>query len=126
MKTLRNTVITVLVVVSLGFINLFAMKSDKAKSANSVVSSDPKTEKVRQVSDQAIRDVLSGVFYNMTVDHSGKVNIVFRVSGNKQVEILNIYGYNQALVSSVKKAVNKTVILIPEALEGKYMVSVMF
>jgi len=127
MKTLRNTLIIVLVVTSLGFVNLFAqMKAERMKSAREMMTMDPKSEKIRVVSEQAIRDVLSGIFNNVVVEQTGKVSIIFKVSGNKKVEVQNIFGQNPELVKAVKETLTRTTILVPEALEGKYVISVLF
>ncbi|HEY4787142.1 MAG TPA: hypothetical protein VIH57_13885 [Bacteroidales bacterium] len=127
MKTLKNALIIAVAAICFGFVNLFAeMKAEKVKSAHVTGVLDPKTEKIRMVSDQAIRDVLLGVLNNAFIERTGRVNIVFKVNADKQVEILNVFGYNPELVSHVKKAVLKTAIIIPEALEGKYMITAVF
>ena len=127
MKTLRNTLIIVLVASSLGFVNLFAeMKAKKAESARALEIRDPNAEKIRKISNEALRDVMGGLFIQLKTEQSGKVNIVFTVSEDKHVKVLNVFGRNSALVYAVKQVTNKTAIMVPEAIGGKYMVTVVF
>jgi hypothetical protein len=127
MKTLRNTMIVVIALAGLNFTNLSATGIPLPKKSTKIeVALDPTAKKIRKMSDEAIRETLSGIFNKLVVDYSGKVNIVFKVTGDKQIEVLNVYGYNPALVSAVKQAVAKEEIIVPAALEGKYMVPVVF
>ena len=127
MKTLRNTSIIVLVAISLGFVNVFAemrvAKINKSKTTVKVVSIP---EKARVESDDALRTILSDILRSSSIYETGKVNIVFKVNDRKQIEVMNVFGSNPALVSSVKYTINKTIIIVPDATEGKYMVSALF
>jgi hypothetical protein len=127
MKTLRNTLIIVMVAISLGFVNVFAQKKvEKFKARMVVERMSMVNEKVRNQSEEALRNVITDVLSNATIYESGRVNIVFKVSGGKRVEVLNVFGTNPALVSSVKYEIGKSIIMVPEALEGKYMIAVLF
>lgn len=127
MKTLRNTLIIAMVAISLGFVNVFAQKKvEKLKSHLVVERMAAVNEKVRNQSEDAIRNVITDVLNSSMIYETGKVQIVFKVSNDKRIEVLNVFGTNPALVSSVRYEIGKTIILVPEALEGKYMISVLF
>ena len=82
--------------------------------------------KFEKESNEALRVVITDVLNNSLIYESGKVNIVFKVSEDKHIEILNVFGTNPALVSSVKYQMGRTIIMVPEALEGTYMIPVLF
>jgi len=63
---------------------------------------------------------------NAAISETGKVNIVFEVNNKKQVEILNVFGLNSSLVYAVKCQLNRHNLLVPNAGEGRYMVTANF
>ena len=127
MKTLRNTSILVLVALSLGFVNLYAkvpvakIKMDKA-TVN--VTSIPQKERVQ--SEKALWAVMSNVLNLSSIKEKGKVNIVFKVNSKKQIEVMNVFGSNRQLISSVACSITEDVITVPKALEGSYVIAALF
>ena len=127
MKTLRNTLVIVLIAASLGLVNVFAQKKVVKSKAQMVEAQMPTVNlKFEKESNEALRVVITDVLNNSLIYESGKVNIVFKVSEDKHIEILNVFGTNPALVSSVKYQMGRTIIMVPEALEGTYMIPVLF
>jgi hypothetical protein len=125
MKTLRNISIIVAAALVLGFANIFS--ETKAEGVHpKTVKINTTSEAARAESDQTLRDVITGVLNNSSIYESGKVNIVFKVTPSGRVEILNVFGKTPSLVSSVRYAMNQTVILVPTAVEGTYKISASF
>ena len=127
MKTLRNTSIIVLVAISLGFVNVFAQKKvEKVKVHLLMDKVTAINEEAKTESNEALRSIILDVLNNAGIYETGRINIVFNVTADKHLEILNVFGTNPALVSSVKYQIANTVIMVPEALEGKYLIPVLF
>jgi len=127
MKTLRNTSILVLVALSLGFVNLYAkvpVAKTKMNKATVNVTSIPQKERVQ--SENALWAVMSNVLNLSSIKEKGKVNIVFKVNSKKQIEVMNVFGSNRQLISSVACSITEDVITVPKALEGSYVIAALF
>jgi len=127
MKTLRNTSILVLVALSLGFVNLYAkvpVAKIKMNKATVNVTSIPQKERVQ--SEKALWAVMSNVLNLSSIKEKGKVNIVFKVNSKKQIEVMNVFGSNRQLISSVASSITEDVITVPKALEGSYVIAALF
>jgi len=127
MKTLRNTSILVLVALSLGFVNLYAkvpVAKIKMNKATVNVTSIPQKERVQ--SEKALWAVMSNVLNLSSIKEKGKVNIVFKVNSKKQIEVMNVFGSNRQLISSVACSITEDVITVPKALEGSYVIAALF
>jgi len=110
----------------------------------SVNINKPVTEKSTKRSDNALRvnffkllviemnrkmqnsSEISGIDDDQLIDYRGKVNIVFSISADKKIEVLNIFGNNPKLVSFIKEILEKEPLIVPQAIQGKYMIPVRF
>lgn len=127
MKTLRNTAIIAVVVTSLGFVNVFAQKKvEKVKAHLLIDKVTAVSEEAKSQSDESLRSILLDVLNQASINESGRVNIIFSVTPEKHLEILNVFGTNQTLVLKVKYELANKSIMVPDAVEGKYFIPVVF
>jgi hypothetical protein len=127
MKTLRNTAIIAVVVTSLGFVNVFAQKKvEKVKAHLLIDKVTAVSDEAKSQSDESLRNILLDVLNQASINESGRVNIIFSVTPEKHLEILNVFGTNQALVIAVKYELANKTIMVPDAVEGKYFIPVVF
>lgn len=127
MKTLRNTSILVLVALSLGFVNLFAkVPVTKINMSKTTVNVTSVSERERVKSENALRVEMINLLNGLSIKEKGKVNIVFKVNSKKQIEIMNVFGANRSLISSVVRSITEGTFVVPKALEGNYMIAASF
>lgn len=144
MKTSVYLAVAFLLIADLSVSTIFAQTAvNKMCTDNKLIlESNNAMKKLTKQSDNALRarffteintaiykkvqTIIDDSIAYIPTDLKGKVTIIFSISPEKKVEILNIYGNNPTLTSVVKEYLKKQPIVVSRAMEGKYAIPVVF